>query len=264
MDQPETSNNPVSSNEPQKPVSDYINKLEPVKKYKNKRKTNLVILIIVLLVAAGGGALLFIKKQSPKADDQKKAQTSQTQTDSNISADTKKYSSNQFRLSFEHPSNWTVTDESGTGKLSVISPKLNLTMPSGGTAKGQITMLIRSNTVNLDEFEADSALAAIESEKIAYTNPSPAQRGQTYISLLRYANSENDDFDAVYITGDYGYLKDQEVLKADIQKLDPIVSISFTLCEETCTQPTGISINSWEDPEFGGVLENMLQSLVIN
>lgn len=197
----------------------------------------------------------------------KPANTSATKTSSSqkqlISSDTKTYSSNQFRLDFKYPSDWTVNEDSGSGLLTATSPKINLPAANGSTA-GQVVFKIRANSQNLPEFDAGNATSAADSEKIAYDNPSSAQRGQTYVSFLNFASSANNNLiDGIYITGDFGYLKGQDIPKGDIKKLDPIISISFNSCDGTCSGAAAIPVEAWTSPDFGVPLRKFLQTLVI-
>jgi hypothetical protein len=84
---------------------------------------------------------------------------------------------------------------------------------------------------------------------------------------LRYADN-TEGLDAIYITGDLGYAKDQNVPEADIQKVDPIISIEFYLCPDSgCVEVSGVSgigVETWEDESVSTPLTSMLESLVIN
>jgi len=226
----------------------------------------LIILIVVVLLAAGG-YWFAVKDKSAKPA--KSSQSSQAQVNSkpSIATKTSHYSSQNFALEFDYPQDWTITDNAGSGKLTVTSPITRLKDSSGQSVNGQITMTIRDHSQKLTEFDKGNATAVRDSEKIAYIKPSPSQRGSTYISFLQYATTAGGgSLDGIYVTGDNGYQKDQAIPLVDVSKGDPIISITFVKCADSkCSNPTQLSIQgtSWDDSSFSGPLKNMLQSLSI-
>ena len=68
----------------------------------------------------------------------------------------------------------------------------------------------------------------------------------------------------MYITGDFGYKKDQAIPQVDIAKIDPAISLTFSACDGACTKSIGITPAAWADPNFGGALKKILQSFTIN
>lgn len=232
----------------------------------NWRKPLKYLIILAVLGAVAAGVYWFTTKPdtSPSVADNKKAETSQSSVaeESKITAATKHYSSADFRLEFDHPTDWKVTDTSGSGKLTVVSPDIQLTDQDGKKVTGQITMTIRDKRQALPEFDKGNSIAARESEKVAYTKPSQNQRASTYISFLRYASSAQaqGDFDGIYITGDTGYQKDQAIPKADFTPVDPVISVTFSKDNKQLT----VSDNVWDDPDYLKPIKAMLQSLTIN
>ena len=224
------------------------------------------ILVLVAGLAAGGYLLYKNRKSSDK-------QTENTQTAQNtapaaekITTETKKFESVSFKLSFDYPGNWTASEDSPE-EISVLSPGIKLKGVGGKDVAGQIYFRVRAKTQKLQSFDSGSATAVMDSEKIAYTNPTQVQRASTYISFLRYGGN-TEGLDAIYISGDLGYEKDQTVTLADIQKVDPIISLEFYLCPESgCVEISGvygISEEIWADEDISAPLTNMLTSLVIN
>ena len=229
---------------------------------------NLAILVVILLLA-GGGAYAYLKHNKSQKDAKAAAQAAQaakSNAGSQIAATTKTYTSPNFYLTFSYPANWTVTDTGG-GQMSAVSPSTQLKNAQGGTVTGQISLLIRKNTEKLSEFTAGNATALIDSQKIAYTKPTQNQRANTYLSFLQYASTAGRGLDGIYITGDNGYQKAQAIPLVDVNKADPIISITFGKCADSgCsgkTTPLTVDSTSWSDASFSGPLKTMLESLSI-
>ena len=149
--------------------------------------------------------------------------------------------------------------------MSVVSPAMKLTDAGGRSFTGQIELLIRTTQQKLTEFQAGNAVAVMDSQKITYSKPTQTQRANTYLSFLQYATASGG-LNGVYITGDFGYTKDQAVPLVDINKADPIISLVFNKClNDTCTKvtPAAITASSWSDASFSDPLLNMLKSFAI-
>ena len=249
---------------PSQPVGEYLNTVEPLQKHKKKSLIKLIVIIVVLVVAAGGGIFTYLSKR-PKSQPQTNSPTSEvTKPSVGITTETKRYSSSQFFLDFDQPADWELKDELASGILKATSPDLNIPT-SGGFTTGKVVLTIKGKSQKLPEFATGNAIAVIDSEKVAYTKPSSAQRGQTYLSFLSYlASSSTSLIDGVYITGDYGYTKEQAIPKVDIEKVDPVITLTFYACDGSCTKPMGITPEAWAAADFGGVLKKILQSFTIN
>jgi hypothetical protein len=272
-DEPQDEQDPNSV--PPESTADYANYQKPEKpklvKTPSVKTPNLnfkkflkIILILALIVGIAAAAyMVFFKAKPAKAPTKSTSSSSSSQSaanESDISTATKHYDSNNFNLGFDYPEDWKVSDVDGSGKLTVTSPTTQLKDTSGQSVSGQIVMVIRDKTQKLTEFDKGSATAVKDSEKIAYTKPSQTQRASTYISFLSYASSTSSGgFNGIYITGDNGYQKDQTVPMADINKVDPVINITF-LKDGT---PMSIAISSWNDTNFSDPLKAMLQSLSI-
>ena len=249
-------------------TADYANYQKP-QKQRNPiwKKLGIVLLITVLLASLAAGGYWFFKNR--KSSDTP-AETSQTAKSSapaqTITTETKNYDSESFKLSFDYPGNWTASEDNPE-EIKVLSPDLKLKGTDGGDVTGQILFKIRASSQKLPGLDSGDALAVLDSEKITYSKPTEVQRASTYISFLRYADN-TEGLDAIYITGDLGYSKDQQVPEADIQKVDPIISIEFYLCPDSgCVEISGVSgigVETWEDESVSVPLTNMLESLVIN
>lgn len=232
------------------------------------RKLGIGAAILILVAALGGGGYWFYK--SRKSSD-KPSETSQTAQNNSLAADkitteTKQFDSTNFKLSFDYPGNWAASEDSAE-EINVLSPDIKLKTVDGKDVVGQIFFRIRAKGQKLQGLDSGDATAILSSEKVAYTSPTQVQRASTYISFLRYAGN-TEGLDAVYITGDLGYEKDQTVLKTDIEKVDPIISIEFYICPNSgCVELSGvygIGEEIWADENISVPLKNMLTSLIIN
>lgn len=232
---------------------------------KTKKIVLIVIVAIVLILAIGAISLVFLAGED---DPQPAPQTSETPSTEpatptpQITKETESHSSPQFSLSFAHPTDWVIEEVNGSDELTLTSPQLNLPGATADT-RGIIQMQIRKPKAKLEEFEVGNAVAAVPSQKITYTNPSSAQRGDTYVSYLGFADGTAGLIDGVYITGDFGYKQEQAIPKVDIQKIDPIISVRFYACDGQCTEPTGVG-RDLPDSEAGVAILDILKSLKIN
>jgi hypothetical protein len=237
------------------------------------RKALVWLLVLALLGAAAFGAYRFANRKDTKAantaGNNSAGQTKQDSESSVITSESKHYVSAQFTLEFDQPADWAVSDSAGSGKLVARSPALQLKDATGKSFTGQVLLTIRNKQQPLPEFDKGNAVAARESEKIAYTKPSSVQRGSTYLSFLHYAGSAgSDSIEGVYITGDVGYQADQAIPKADFVPVDPVISVTFVKCADSSCNgegtTTGISKTMWQDTVFSKPIKTMLQSLTIS
>lgn len=232
---------------------------------KSGLKRALVYLLILVLLAAAGGGLYWLKnhhKPAAKTNSPPAVSPSaaQSQASSPITSATKHYDSPNFYLGIDYPADWTLAD-SGGGKMTIVSPKLQLKDALGQSTSGQIVLTITQKGQNLTAFNAGSAAAVLDSQKVTYTKPTQTQRDNTYLSFLQYAaTTAHGALDAVYITGDLGYQKLQDIPKSDIAQIDPEIVLSFV---NSSGQPLSIASSSWSDGAFSGPLIKMLTSLAI-
>lgn len=223
-----------------------------------------LVTILILGAAAAAYWFGFHKKTPAKSANQQtnsSTQQSSTQPASQIDSTTKHYDSANFSLGIDYPANWTLTDNGG-GKMTIVSPALQLKGATGQTVSGKITLLITPKGQNLSDFSAGSAIAVMDSEKIAYTQPTQTQRANTYLSFLRFAtDADTNAMDGIYITGDAGYQKGQYIPKTDVAKIDPEVAMTFT---DASGKPLSIAASNWNDTTFSGPITKIFTSLVVN
>lgn len=201
------------------------------------------------------------KPATPKAaTTQSHTTTNQPPAASQINAATKSYTSPNFNLTFSYPADWTIADNGGT-QMTVTSPAMQLKNPTGQTVTGQIVMTIAQAGQVPTAFNSGGATAVRDSVKVAYSKPTSTQRANTYLTFVQYSTTTaTGALDGVYITGDYGYQKGQDVPKVDIGKLDPIISLTFV---SSAGKLMSIANTMWDDATFSGSLTKMLESFAI-
>ena len=227
-------------------------------------------LVAGVIIIAAAAAYWFLLRSTPAA------KPAQTQTSSQVKSPaissttpTKTYSSSNFNLSFSYPQDWTITD-SGSGQMTVRSPASQLKSAAGQDVSGQVIMTIANKGQNLGVFAKGNATAVVDSQKVAYTTPTSAQRANTYLSFLQYASTTTAGaLDGIYITGDNGYQKGQDIPGSDIAGIDPLVSVTFVQCASSAcpagtTTALSIASTSWSDTSFSSPITKMLESLAFN
>ena len=252
-----------------------INQFMPQLKPKRLWLTVLKWIFLVLVIAAlvGGGVYWFLAHHKSATPPSKASQSSQQQSSNGGQPagppeNTKQYTSSNFNLSFNYPENWNVTD-TGNGKLTVTSPAMQLKGADGQSQTGQVVMTIQNeNTFDFSSFKPGSAVAVLDSQKLTYAKPTQTQRANTYISFLQYASTTTHGaLDSIFVTGDFGYQKDQTIPETDIQKVDPVITVTFWQCQnQTCSgtlKSMNISSSQWNDSSFANPITKMIESLAI-
>lgn len=254
--------------EPEPPV-DFVQRANEYAVSRKGRPYGKIIFILLVLILAAAAVYWFGFKENKQAANSSASSNKQSsgQAASSASQSTTHYDSPNFNLSFDYPSTWKVKDEGG-GELTVTSPPMSMTDSLNQSTTGKIVMTIRSKARPLTEFGDGNAIAIRQSDKITYTKPTSTQRHNTYISFVNYANgTDATGMDGVYVTGDYGYKANQDVLKTDFAKVDPRISITFQECNTAkCagkTTPLTINASSWDNSDFSDPLLAMLESLAI-
>lgn len=251
---------------------DYLNTVNPPKKKHPLLRALVVVIVLALLVGAGVFAYPRYFKKAPAATtaNSKTATGQQKPTTSNEDkVATKHFDSNNFNLGFEYPEKWVVNDNAETARLTVTSPATNQKTASGATELVRTVMTIAPKGQNLTPFDKGSAQAVRASEKIKYTDPTTAQRAETFISFVQYSTTPaGSGMDGIYITGDNGYQKDQYIPKSDMTGGDLVVVVAFESCADSkCSgTPTSVALPNtvWDTSSFKNPILTMLKSLSVN
>jgi hypothetical protein len=241
----------------------------PLPAARKKRRWPRVIVALVLLVAATYGAYWIGDHQAstPASSQPKTVQKTQHQSAPKqpVAPPVKTYESANFHMVLDYPATWKVTDT--VSKLTFASPSLQLTQADGTKTSGHVLVTVQPKQTAIARYPADGAVAVLESQKLTYTHPTPIQRAQTYLSLLSYQQS--DGLDALYITGDSGYVQHQLVPLSDVLAGDPLIGASFASCSTPdCASgtvtPLTLLASSWPTASFSSQVVNLLQSIQLN
>ncbi len=243
--------------------SEYVRQVEPLQKAKRASRRRVFIFLLILLMLGAAGAYYYQKRKQPVQPTPTSAPVIEQPQTKKIALETKHYTSNKFDLEFDYPTDWTLDDSSAVGTITIISPQLDLPS-STGTISGKVTLKIRPKKQLLPEFQSEYATAATESQKISYSHPTLSQNAESYVSFLNFDSETTTPLvEAIYVTGNLGYLQDQVVPKTDMMGLDPIISLQFTACDGTCEQIAGIPPEAWDDSTFGAELKKLLSSFIL-
>ncbi len=241
-------------------VADYVENSTPVRKEKRKRRKKSIIFLVLALLIIGGAAAYFLTKPKKAAENTQAQAPAQETVEAPVS--TENFVSQDLKLTFDYPSNWTV-DDNTTGQIRVVSPKVSIKNADGQAADGSVVVLIRSKSLPLSEFSAN-AQAVQASEKFSYTSPTSNQRQETFLSFLSFGASSSA-VDSVFITGDSGYQQGATVSKADLTPVEPIVSIAFYACDKAeCEESTAFMFEEWGSNKIFTTAKEILRSLSIN
>ncbi len=248
---------------------------KPLKSYKQARpsKNNLpliglIILLILIIIGAGTWLVLKHNKTTSKPPAKSNSPSAVQPTTTTNAAGTAKYVSNghDLNLTFSYPSNWTVTPASGNNPndqtITLTSPLSSMTNAAGTQVTGKIVLTVRPGTSTITELNANNPVAAQTSSQIGYTTPAADQYQYPYITFIHFANGSagSGAFEEVMITGTTQFPQGQQLSSALLTGLDPIISATFTACNnQACTGtgavPLSITNTEWTN---GAIFKQVL------
>jgi fumarate reductase subunit D len=252
------------------PIKDfsYVNDVEEVPKKPSKAKKFYLTIVIILVLALIAALILFVLHNSSKkvVTDSSHKTTSSVSTSPTISAaagPTTTYQSVDFNLNVTYPKSWSVST-AGTSSMSLISP---ITQLVDGTLKpvdSKIVVEVQPQGQISSNISSGNSVAVLPSQLVSYTNPTQSQAAQTYVSFIQYPSTTIiGGLDAIYVTGNNGYLKTQTIPAGDVAGLDPLVTITFEKCTTNdCvqTQPVTISSTMWDNSSFKNMILSIIES----
>ncbi len=228
---------------------------------KNKSKKFLFIFAVIFIIVV---VVLFSLFSHPKIKNSNTKTNAPTKSQTKISQLT--YNSTSSSLDFSYPSNWIVNDNN-SGLITISSPISQLPQTTNQNIKGRVVITINQQTTIPTTFGTYS-VAIDNSAKLSYKSPTQYQRNQTYLTYVQYpATTASNGLDAVYITGDFGYTKNQVIPQTDIAKLNPLIIISFVSCKDSsCSSTAPLTVsNSFETNQlFSNQTVGIISSLQLN
>lgn len=251
-------------------TADYVRNLQPVKDQKRRtRKKWLFVLLIFILVTAAAAGYFFIYEpsSSPAPVNPTSSSDEKVSEATPAEVEVKTYTSDGLNISFEYPSNWILNDTT-QGIVTVTSPMMELNDISGEEVEAQAVITFMSTGSEVPVFnEVTSMIATLDSKRITYEEPTRNQREQTYLS---FAGLTVSGLDAVFITGNSGYQKNQAIQESDIKKIEPIISVMFNKCSaDACSDSNqtkssiAIQPSEWEQRATLRTAQQILQSLKV-
>lgn len=261
-------NRPIKDPYQELPIKDfsYVNtQNHPAKK--SKQNIVWIIVGIAALLVLGSGAFLYghYTKPKPKVVKQTHKVVASKST-YNSSAPTTNYTSTAFGLTVTYPNNWAVSSIGNTS-ITITSPETTLTSDIGSSVMGRILVNILGQGQVPAGFGAGS-VAVLDSQVVAFANPTASQAAQTYISFVQYpATTVKGGLDAIYVTGNNGYQKDGPIPTSDVNKISPLIFVSFQQCKDIqCSEVKTLTIAStmWSNTNFSNTILNIIKSFTFS
>ena len=248
------------------PVKDfsYVNANKDLpKKHHSKLWLALGVVVIALAVAA------YLYGQATKTKPTPKVTTKSVTAKSGNKAPNiqlTSYTSTVFNLTVSYPTNWSVNatiSSSISSSMSIDSPTMDLTSDTGKTVSGRVEVNVY-NQGQLPTSFGTTSVAVLNSTDLPFTSPSSDQAAQSYVSFIQYpTTTATGGLDAIYLTGNNGYIKDQNIPASDVNQVDPLIIVSFVSCSDsTCTNSTNLTIDSsmWNNSTFALPILDILKS----
>ncbi len=245
---------------------------------KSWRKWAAAALVLVVLVGLSVWAYTSLRHKTTKPPAKTQAshttagssspQASASNTPAQPTVQTTPYTASVFNTSFDYPSGWTIVNNAAAS-LNVDSPAENIVAANGQTVLGQIVFTLTTKGQLPAAFTSQS-VAVLTSQKITFASPSTTQAAQSYISFVQYPTTTIvGGLDGIYISGNYGYQKDQAIPATNLATVDPLVYISFYTCQsQACPANTRsaltVSSSDWNNSSFSAPLLTTLKSFTFD
>lgn len=170
---------------------------------------------MLLGIGFGVGKLVSLKKDNPAPATTPRPteepivdpQANAFITDIPESVVTKTFESRFPSLEFTYPETWVVT-ESDNG-VRIESPELTYQTVEGEKVTGPFRLYMRQGAREVDSKYIARGIAALPSEKLAYSEPHPGQRKETNLSF--FGLDESDHFAFLFIAGNFNLSKGQSL-----------------------------------------------------
>lgn len=165
-----------------------------------------IVVVVVLAVAAAVGWFLFIRKPAPASTPAPTTDSSTTTSTDDVpqATNTESFTSNPYRITFQYPKTWTVTEDNDNSIL-IQSQSFTYKTADGQSKNGNFRVYVRKGATTADSEIIGKGVAIEPSQKLTYTKPTPAQRTETNLSLFGLNNTSNFAF--LLITGNFNLKK---------------------------------------------------------
>ncbi|HYF96784.1 MAG TPA: hypothetical protein VD947_01960 [Patescibacteria group bacterium] len=172
----------------------------------------LVLAVIILAVITGAlfaaWKLIPSKNDNPAQSSENQAQT-KTPEDQDPESDigdsrlSETYTSDFLRIDFKHPQSWKITEENSG--LIIKSPTFKLQENTGAESLSYFKIYIKRGATEGDGKYLGRGYAVADSEKIAYADPLPGQRKDSY--LTNFGLETPDNFAYFIVQGNFNLMK---------------------------------------------------------
>ena len=181
------------------------------------------------------------------------------------------YVSKALHVEFDYPVDWRIGGTADDKMLSLTSAPFSIPASDGSKQQGDINLTIADPSQEQGSFGImdDSGTISVNSQALAYTNPSSVQRKSTNISF-ESANSEDAQrgySDSAFISGNLVYRTGQTVGSQKYLSVTPHIYAYFDPCHvgNGHCQAFGVNVSfnqdTWQnDPNFTK-LRNLIKSL---
>ncbi len=164
---------------------------------KRKKRVLLTTLIVIAVLVLGGGITLLVLHESsnkPAAT----AKTTHIQQPVATNTGPATYKSASLGFSFTHPGDWTVKESADKAEVIVTSPRISYTH-NGTATQGVFTLKMRHGSVpDAIQQTVIKQVAVVDSEIIAYAQPTANQRQYTNVS---YGGPDANNFAMLIVSG---------------------------------------------------------------
>lgn len=217
----ENENNPVTppisqvpddipdSEMPPAPVLDDELPPQPPKLKKSPKKGLMVVLVVILVLAVAGALGWFFLLRNQDQPAQQQSQTPAVEKpaatdDVPEASNTETFTSSPYRITFQYPKTWTVTEDNDNSFL-IQSQEFTYKLASGESKKGNFRVYVSKPADAADSAIIAKGVAIQPSTKLVYKKPTPAQRTDTNLSLFGLDTENNFAF--LLITGNFALQK---------------------------------------------------------
>lgn len=195
----------------------------PPKLKKSPKGLIIVVIIIAVLAAAGIIGWLLFKEPEPATTPPSTQSTQTTSSTNDVpeASNSETFTSSPYRITFQYPKTWTVTENNDNSVL-VQSEDFTYKTQSGESKNGNFRVYIRKGATQADSDIIAKGVAMQNSQKLTYTKPTPAQRTETNLSFFGLDTDTNFAF--LLITSNYD-LKKGDTLGPNFGKEDDTILI---------------------------------------